>query len=140
MQYKQFGSDFVVRIDRGEEVLISLKNFILKEKIKLASITGIGAADEVTVGLYDVASKKYYSTSFHKDLEITALTGNITAKDGEPYIHLHVSLSDIEGKAYGGHLNKAVIGGTCELFIHTLDGTAERMFDNETGLNIIHFS
>ena len=56
--------------------------------------------------------------------------------DGEVYIHLHISLSNEENHAFGGHLTSAVISGTCELYIRVVDGEVGRYFDKEVGLNL----
>ena len=43
MQYKRFDNNIIARIDKGEEILEQLKNIALKEDIKLASISALGA-------------------------------------------------------------------------------------------------
>lgn len=137
MVYKIFGNTIVARIDRGEEVLSSLKIICKKENVQLASISAIGAADHVIVGLYNVAEKEYIKNTFDGEMEMTSLTGNVTTKDGEVYLHLHANFADGDGHVFGGHLNEAVISGTCELFIFTLNGTMGRKLDEVTGLNIL---
>lgn len=139
MDYKKFGNCIAVRIDRGEEVLETLKTVALKENIKCAHIEALGAASEVVVGVYKVEEQKYYSNTFNGDFEITSLVGNISTKNGEYYSHLHITIADDKGAAFGGHLNKAVIGGTCEMFITLIDGTIERKVDSATGLNVFDF-
>ena len=57
----------------------------------------------------------------------------------EYYAHLHMSAGDSEGKVFGGHLNRAVVSATCEMVINVIDGVVDRIFDNETGLNIFKF-
>ena len=47
MEYKQYDNKYVVRIDREEEIVASLKRLVRKEDIKLGSVQGIGAADEI---------------------------------------------------------------------------------------------
>lgn len=140
MEYKKFGQMYYVRIDRGEEVMASLKEFAVREKITLAGITGLGAAGLVEAGLYIVEDKKYKSNTFEGEFEILSLTGTITEKDGSPYLHLHISIADEKGAAFGGHLNRAVISGTCELTVCVSDGRVGRKYDEETGLNIFDFS
>ena len=43
MEYRKFGNTLVVRIDKGEEILESVKVLAEKENIKLASIQALGA-------------------------------------------------------------------------------------------------
>ena len=136
MVYKKFGNKIVVRIDRGEEILEKIKELALKENIKLASISAIGAIDELVVGVYDVAKKEYYSNEFKGDLEIVSLLGTINTMNGNFYTHIHLSAGNDKGEVFGGHLNKAVVSGTCEMVVSLIDGTVDRFYDDETGLNI----
>ena len=57
MDYKKFGNKIVARFDRGEEIHEALKTLALKEDIKLASISAIGATDDFTIGVYKVDDK-----------------------------------------------------------------------------------
>lgn len=139
MVYKKFGNKIVVRIDRGEEILEKIKELALKENIKLASISAIGAIDELVVGVYDVAKKEYYSNEFKGDLEIVSLLGTINTMNGNFYTHIHLSAGNEKGEVFGGHLNKAVVSGTCEMVVSLIDGTVDRFYDDETGLNIFKF-
>ena len=139
MEYKRFDNTIFARIDKGEELLEQLKEIALQEHIKLASVSALGAINDFTVGVFKTAEKKYDANEFQGYYEITSLTGTITTKDGEFYAHLHMSAGDTEGRVLGGHLNEAVISATCELVLEIMDGTVERRFDPETGLNLMEF-
>jgi predicted DNA-binding protein with PD1-like motif len=69
-------------------------------------------------------------------MEIVSLYGNISLKDGKPFAHVHVVLSDAKGNGRGGHL---LPGRTpvfaCELIIEEFDGEPPvRLNDENTGL------
>ncbi len=136
MKIKKEKDDYIVRIDRGEEVISSLKKVCKENNISSGFITGIGAADKVETGLYKVSDKKYLSDTKKGEFEITNITGNVSEKDNEVYLHLHATLTDESGKAFGGHLNFARISGTCEILIHEIKTITERKTDKKTGLNI----
>ena len=135
MDYRRFGNAVVIRIDRNEEVMEKLAEVCVKENILLGSISGLGAASYVEMGLYDVEKQAFTGTILEQPLEVTSLIGSITEMDGKPYLHVHIGAAD------GGHLKKCVIGGTAEIFIHTADGHVGRKADwfSETGLNLYHF-
>ena len=139
MDYKRFDNTVVARIDRGEEILEQLERIAAAEKICLAQISALGAVGEFTVGVFHPAEKQYRANSFTGDWEIVSLTGSITQKDGRYYAHLHMSAGGADGAVVGGHLNRAVVSATCEMFITVLDGTVERRFDAEAGLNLFEF-
>lgn len=141
MDYRRFGNKVVLRIDRGEEVVDTIVKLCEKENIRLAAVSGLGAADSVTMGLYNVAEKKYHQHTFERPFEITALIGNITRMDGKVYQHLHITVADEDGHAFGGHLSAARISGTGEIVLDIIDGEVGRKVDDitGTGLNLFDF-
>ena len=145
MQFRRFKNKYFVRIDRGEEIMSSLKKFCENEKITLAEVKALGAVDDFNVGLFDVAEKKYHSNHFQFPAEIVSLWGTITTKDGGFYSHIHMSAGDKDGHVFGGHLNSATVSATCEMIVDDLSegGTngfvVERKFSDEVGLNLFEF-
>ena len=139
MQYRRFGATIIARMDKGEEITCQVRKIAEAEKISLASIEALGALSDFNVGLFDVTEKKFHGNHFHGAYEIVSLTGTINTKDGEFYSHLHMSAADENAHVYGGHLVDATISATCEMVIRVLDGTVDRYFDEETGLNLFKF-
>ena len=139
MDYRRFGDTIIARMDKGEEIVEQVRCIALKENIKLASVEALGALSEFHVGLFDVNEKKFHGNYFQGAYEIVSLTGTINTKDGEFYTHLHMSAADENAHVYGGHLVDATISATCEMVIRVLDGTVDRYFDEETGLNLFKF-
>jgi len=139
MEYRRFGSSIVLRIDRGEEILASLKAMALQENIKLASVRALGAVGDFTVGVFKTGEKKYYANHFTGDFEIVSLTGTISTMNGEYYAHLHMAAGDEQGQVFGGHLNEAFVSATCEMVVEVIDGQVDRAFDPEVGLNLFKF-
>ena len=139
MEYRKFDNIIIARIDKGEEILEQLKAIAINENIKLGSINALGAINDFTVGVYKTDEKKYYSNSFKGYYEITSLTGTINTMDGEYYAHLHLSAGNEKGEVFGGHLNRAVVSATCKLVITVIDGKVDRVYDEETGLNVFNF-
>lgn len=139
MEYRKFNNTIVARIDKGEEILEKIKEIALKENIKLASVRALGATNDFTVGVFKTEEKKYYSNEFKGNFEIVSLTGTINTMDGEFYTHIHMSAGNDKGEVFGGHLNKAIVSATCEMVINIIDGTVDRYFDEEIGLNLFEF-
>ena len=139
MEYRKFQDTYVVRLDRGEEILTELKKLSAKEHISLASVQGLGATDDFTVGVYNTDTKVYASNHFTGPHEIVSLTGTLDTMKAEPYLHLHMSAGNQQGQVFGGHLNSARISATCELVIRCIPGTIDRAPDQETGLNLFRF-
>ncbi|MBQ6403966.1 MAG: DNA-binding protein [Oscillospiraceae bacterium] len=139
MDYRRFGDMIVLRIDRGEEICEQLKEMAMKEKIRLAEISALGAVNDFTVGVFRTGEKKYYANHFSGDHEIVSLTGTISTMNGEYYAHLHMSAGNEQGQVFGGHLNRAVVSATCEMVVRVIDGCVERAFNEDVGLNLFRF-
>ena len=141
MEYCRFGDTYTVRLDKGEEIVTSLLMLQEKEQLSFASVQGLGATDAFTVGVFQTTEKKFIGTDYHGDHEIVSLAGSLDRKDGQCYAHLHMSAAESgTNQVVGGHLIRARISATAELFVRVLPGTAERRFDEETGLNLWNFA
>lgn len=140
MEYRRFANKIVASIDKGEEILEKIEEIALKENIKLANINALGATSEFTVGVYKVDEKKYYANEFKGSYEIVSLTGTINTMNGEFYTHIHMSAGNDKGEVFGGHLNKAIVSAVCEMVIDVIEGTVDRIYDEEIGLNVFSFS
>ena len=139
MQYKKFKGSIFVRLERGEEILSSLAALAEKEDIALGCVSGLGAVDRFTAGVFFPQEKVYRKNDFHGNFEITSLTGTITRMDGKPYLHLHMSAGNEYGKVMGGHLNEAHVSATCEIVVRVVEGSVGRAFSDEIGLNLFEF-
>lgn len=139
MEYKRFRDTLVVRMDRGEEILERLSEIAAKEQIQLASVQALGAISEFTVGVFKTAEKEFFPNDFRGDYEIVSLNGTINTLDGAFYCHLHLSAGNDKGEVFGGHLKRAVVSATCEMVIRLIDGTVDRYYDEEIGLNLFRF-
>lgn len=139
METRKFNNKIVARLDKGEEVISALTQIVKQYDIKLGNVQALGATNHVKVGLFNTQEKKYYSKELNQDMEITSLIGNITRKENEIYLHLHINVADADQHVYGGHLNECVISATCEMFIDIIDGEVNRRMDEEIGLNLFKF-
>ena len=139
MQYKQFGSTYMVRVDPGEDIVGSLKKLCEDEHIRLGRVEAIGATDHAVIGVYDLTKKEYCTEQIGEFMEIVSLNGNITAMDGKTYIHLHATLADQKHVIHGGHVLEMRVGATCEMFVTVLDGEVTRQKDEGLGINLWTF-
>ena len=128
-----------VKMEKGEEIIDSLQKIIKKYDINSGWINGIGLINKVRIGSYDVTTKSYDEIDFDDTYELTSFIGNITKKDGKPFIHAHISMSDHLCKAFGGHLFYATIGAAGEFIIKVTDNIINRKFDGDTGLHLWSF-
>ena len=139
MEYKRFVGTIILRLDPGDEICESLIELAARENIDLAEISGLGAVDVFTVGVFDTANKTYLSKQYTGPFEISSLVGTLTRQDGKPYLHVHMSAGNADGIVRGGHLNSARVSATAEIVVRVVDGKAGRKFSESIGLNLLNF-
>ena len=139
MEYRRLGNTYMVRIDRGEDIMVQLKELCEKEAVRLGRVEAIGAADRAVIGVYDLEKKEYSTEEISEFMEITGLNGSITEMDGKPYIHLHATLADRNHRVHGGHVIEMRVGATCEMFVTVPEGKVDRKKDEELGINLWSF-
>jgi predicted DNA-binding protein with PD1-like motif len=98
------GAAALVRLPRGSDLLQGLTQAAQKLGIDAGSVQAIGAVDELTVAFFEPEEKEYRPLRFGDHFEITSSLGNVSLKDGQPFVHVHVTASDREGRVIGGHL------------------------------------
>ena len=140
MEYKRQRNTVIVRVDKGEDIIKELLSLSEKENILFASISGLGAVNDIELGIFDTSAKKYHSKRLIGDFEITSLVGSLSRKDHKPYIHVHMSVGNVLTNEFvGGHLNKAIVGATAEIVLNVVEIVVEREFVEEIGLNLFKF-
>ena len=138
MKEKKLGNNsFLIRLDKGEEIIESLSDFSRANKIGFAFVNGIGAASRAMISVFNTQEKRYIEQGFEGNLEIVSLLGNVTMADGMPRIHLHAAITGDDLNVHGGHLVSATVSVTCELVLIASGEKVERKKDVETGLMLI---
>lgn len=138
MVYKRSGNVIILRPELGEDIVSALKKLMEEENLLSASVVGIGGTSDAEIGLYDLSKKKYDVKKVGKFSEITSIVGNLSRKNGEPYVHLHVTLYNEDG-LFGGHLVSATVSATAEIYVTATDMTVEREEYEPLGLNHLAF-
>ncbi len=104
----------VIRFDVGEQFPETLADWCEKEKVEAAAIVaGIGMLENIRIGRYN--GKEYATEKVQPSSEILSLQGNVSMKEGKPFVHLHVSFADEDMSARGGHLFNGTVSMTIEL-------------------------
>lgn len=126
----------VIKLEKGEDVLETLNTIVEKENIEAGFFTGIGALNKVKMGIF--IEGKYEEIIIEDELEIVSLLGNVSLKDGKPFVHAHIIVSKRDGSAFGGHLLPgSIISVTCEVFLIKLKKPIKRGFDEEIKLYLL---
>ncbi|MCS7257863.1 MAG: DUF296 domain-containing protein [candidate division WOR-3 bacterium] len=138
MEYLKLQDDFILKLHPEEEIITTIKQFVIKQKIKSGFLWGIGTAKEITLGYYDLKEKQYKKRIFVDDHEISSLIGNISYLSTDPIIHIHIVISPENFVSYSGHLFSAKVSATCEIMIKTYTKKLIRNTDPQIGLNLLN--
>ena len=139
-QFIKDADHYVLSVDNHVSLMTALTRLCEEQHILSGVIGGLGAINEATFRFLDPATKQYVDKTFSEQMEITNLTGNISQKDGKPYLHVHITASRRDYTCVGGHLLDAKISGACELVVDVYPNLKPgRRADEETGLNLYQF-
>ena len=127
----------LVVLEPGEKIMESLKRVVEEKDIRSGFLHGIGAGKDFTLGYYDLEKRDYVKKEFPEEYEITSLMGNVGVLDEKPILHIHITLSDNQFRAFGGHLFEGTITGTLEVFIFRDSGKIVRKMYPERNLALI---
>lgn len=126
------------RLERGSDVLKGLSRIVEENGVKSGAVILIGALDRVNVGYFDEERGKYESFTGEGFYELVSGVGNISWRDGEPVIHIHIAASSRDGDIMMGHLLEGtIVSVTLEYVIFAFDFRVERRFDETTKLSLL---
>ena len=124
---------YLLRLEKGEEIIKTIWDFCETENIKAGYLQGIGAVSEVELALYDLSAKKYHDMTLTEPLEIVNLFATVTSKK----LHPHIVVGNKKMQCFGGHLKKGVVSATCEIILHRFKGEDLRYTDKDIGLELL---
>ena len=88
---------FTFRLKAGQDLFNEIETVVAENKIEAGCVlSGVGSLTHVTLRL---ANRDHY-TEYDGHFEIVSMTGTISVYGS----HLHMSISDGDGKTIGGHL------------------------------------
>ena len=128
--------NLLVRARHDSDLIKAITELAEARGITTATFTAIGAVKNAKLGFYDQVEHKYGEMKIDTHQEIASCIGNVTLKDGKPFVHAHAVLADENGRTIAGHLIEAAVFAA-EIHLCELEGTKlERKFDEKTGLSL----
>jgi predicted DNA-binding protein with PD1-like motif len=127
----------LVRLPRGSDLLQGLTEAAQKLGIEAGTVQAIGAVDNLTVAFFEPEEKEYEPLHIDEHLEITSSLGNVSLRDRQPFVHVHVTASDRQGRVVGGHLLEGSTVFLIEAYFRALGGDAPvRRQEDDLGLAV----
>ena len=121
--------DVMVRLMDGEELISSLATLSLDSAVLL---NGVGMLRDLEIGYWNGSS--YDVQHIADPVELLGLQGNFARKGDERIIHCHTTIAKRGAAAFGGHVLKATVNNTAEIYIRKLSGIVLERKMEETGL------
>ena len=137
MTGKEFeaGRSILAGLPKDEDLTTVIETLCTEHEIQTAVFSLIGSVTRATLGAYDQAQQVYVTFKKDTPLEIISCSGNVSLKDGKPFVHAHAVLSDMNGDTVGGHVFPETTIYAGEIYMRELLGPPlERCHDARTGL------
>ncbi|HEY7599731.1 MAG TPA: PPC domain-containing DNA-binding protein [Candidatus Limnocylindrales bacterium] len=133
MRFQRFGDRFLVRLESGDRVVESLNALLRAERIGFAWINGLGALRWVRLSYWNAQTLEYEPHEYEEQVEVVSLIGNAALRDGDPALHLHISLGRADLSMFGGHFNEGIVHPNLEVWLRPEQGEVVRALEPEFG-------
>ena len=127
---------YALRLKPGDDVHEEIIAFCRLHDIKAGSIAAIGSIHSPTLAHYTITTKQFTNRVVEGIVEVSSMLGNVSIKDDEPLVHLHVTVSGPDMVAYAGHLVKAKVSATLEIILTAFDAKLVKVHDDKIGLDV----
>ncbi len=131
------GRQWLIRLETDGELYGQITEAAVTLGFQTATFTVLGAVGRAALRIYDQQSKAYQDLDLEEEMELLAGVGNISARDGVPFVHCHATFGLPSGRAVGGHLHETrpTVVFVAEVWIQELLGEPPtRLFDERCGL------
>jgi uncharacterized protein len=125
--------------EKGDEFMSELQRFAEQHGLAASHFSAIGAFSDAVVGFFDREKMDYLKIPVKEQVEVLALTGNITLSDEGYKVHAHAVLGKPDASALGGHMLEAHVWPTLEVIVEESPKHLLRRIDAETGLPLLDF-
>jgi len=128
--------ELIVRLKHDADLVQTITELARSKGMEAGSFIAIGALKRARLGYYDQKNNEYREMEIDTPHEMASCIGNVSLKDGEPFVHAHVVLADEAGNTKAGHLFEGIVFAA-EVHLHQLEGPRlERKYDEVTGLSL----
>lgn len=125
----------LVRLPKGEDLLAALVSFCLEKNITKGQVSLIGSLGKAVLGFYHQDTRQYATRSLDCTTQILSGLGNVSLMEGQPVVHLHLTLLTSDFTTTGGHALPGCILFAGEACITPIAGPClHRGLDSATGL------
>ncbi len=131
------GTNWMLRLETGEDLLATLARFAEEHGIRAAAIAlGIGQLRTAALGYWN--GQEYERRELLEPTELVSLNGSIAEAEGRPSVHVHATLGGRDHAAVAGHVLGGTIGLLAEVLVVEFPSQAfARPMDESLGLRTL---
>jgi hypothetical protein len=122
-------NNYTFRLKPGDDLFESIEAFVREKQIEAGCVlSGVGS---LTRAVLRLANRDFHS-AYDGHFEIVSLTGTVSIHGS----HLHISISDGDGRTIGGHLvSGCIIYTTAEIVLAVFPDVVYKreLFENDSG-------
>jgi len=138
MQSLKIESAIIIKLEKGEEVVSTLREWANAHQIRSGSFYAIGALSRALLGYFDPQARDYIKIPVENQVEVVSMLGNLAiGEDKSPILHIHAVLSSAAGHTIGGHLFEGIVNPTLEVTFFPFPEPLLRRHDPDTGLKLL---
>jgi predicted DNA-binding protein with PD1-like motif len=116
------GRTFVGRFETGDDLVESIERVCAEHDVRAAWVSAIGAVQHASFAYYEQHDQRYLELESDEHHEIIGFVGNISIRDGRPFLHAHATFGSRSGAAVGGHLLHGCLVFAAEVTIREMSG------------------
>jgi len=128
----------IYSLKAGSKIPDDILAIVKKERVVTARVEAIGGVEELRLAYFNRHARRYEEHDFKEFLEVTGILGNVTLKDGKPFLHIHGTFGRSDLSTLAGHVMTAKVFPLLEVVITPTRNRALRRFDDSLGLNVIY--
>jgi uncharacterized protein len=137
VQYIRQGERVQFRFESGEPFVEPVLAWLTREGIGYAAMTGLGAVSGATISYWNASTRQYEQHALTEQMEVVSLIGNVTLREGKPFVHAHVALGKRDLSVIGGHMNELLVHPTLEVWLRPEATPVTRVLDEACGLFVM---
>jgi predicted DNA-binding protein with PD1-like motif len=128
----------IIKLEKGEEVVSTLREWAEANQMRSGSFYAIGALSRALLGYFDPQARDYIKIPVESQVEVVSMLGNLAVgEDKSLILHIHAVLSSADGHTVGGHLFEGIVNPTLEVTFFPFRETLLRRQDPDTGLKLL---
>jgi uncharacterized protein len=120
---------------KDDEVMSGLVDWAKRENNRAGQLNAIGALSSALFGWFDKDLRAYRNIPIDQQVECISFVGDVGVAGGKPALHVHGCV----GRP-GGHVLRAVVWPTLEVFVTEFERPLQKRKDNETELELFELA